>query len=38
VKIAFLELDLAPGRYRTLTSREVDRFRKLLKMEDGEHS
>src|ERR1700683_5338502 len=38
VKIAFLELDQAPGRYRTLTSRETDRFRKLLKMEDGEHS
>src|SRR3984885_13044854 len=38
VKIAFLELDLAPGRYRTLTSRETDRFRKLLKMDDGENS
>ena len=38
VKIAFLDLDLAPGRYRTLTSRETERFRKLLKMEDGEHS
>ncbi len=38
VKIAFLELDLAPGRYRTLTSQETGRFRKLLKMDDGEHS
>ncbi len=33
VKIAFLELDLPPGRYRSLTPREVERFRKLLKME-----
>ncbi|HML18509.1 MAG TPA: pseudouridine synthase [Bryobacteraceae bacterium] len=32
VKIAFLELDVAPGRYRTLTSKEVERFRKTLKM------
>ena len=38
VKIAFLELDLPPGRYRVLTSKEIERFRKLLKMEDGEHS
>ncbi len=35
VKIAFLELDLAPGRYRSLTNKEVERFRKLLKM-DGD--
>ena len=34
VKIAFLELDLAPGRYRALTPREVERFRKLLKLEE----
>src|SRR6516165_9159726 len=33
VKIAFLELDLAPGRFRTLTNKEVERFRKLLKLE-----
>ncbi len=33
VKIAFLELDLPPGRYRMLTPVEVARFRKLLKLE-----
>jgi 23S rRNA pseudouridine2605 synthase len=33
VKVGFLELDLAPGRYRALTPREVERFRKLLKMD-----
>jgi 23S rRNA pseudouridine2605 synthase len=33
VKIGFLELDVAPGRYRTLTSKEVERFRKTLKMD-----
>jgi 23S rRNA pseudouridine2605 synthase len=38
VKIAFLELDLPPGRYRVLTPREIERFRKVLKMEDAEHS
>ena len=37
VKVGFLELDLAPGRWRTLTPREVERFRKILKMEH-EHS
>lgn len=35
VKIAFLELDLPPGRYRVLTPKEIERFRKLLKMEDA---
>jgi pseudouridine synthase len=30
VRIGFLELDTAPGRYRELTTREVERFRKLL--------
>jgi 23S rRNA pseudouridine2605 synthase len=35
VKIAFLELDQAPGRYRLLTQKEVERFRKLLKIEEG---
>jgi 23S rRNA pseudouridine2605 synthase len=33
VKIGFLELDVAPGRYRALTPREVERFRKMMKME-----
>jgi 23S rRNA pseudouridine2605 synthase len=30
VKIAFLELDVAPGRYRTLTQGEVEHFQKIL--------
>jgi len=35
VKIGFLEIgSLKPGAYRTLTSREVDRFRKLLNLEE----
>lgn len=38
VKIGFLELDLPPGRYRVLTSKEIERFRKLLKMDDEKHS
>jgi hypothetical protein len=38
VKIGFLELDVAPGRYRALTSKEVERFRKILKMDDAENS
>ena len=38
VKIAFLDLDVAPGRYRTLTTVEVAKFKKLLKIEDGDHS
>ena len=33
VKIGFLELDLAPGRYRPLTPREIERFRHLLKLD-----
>jgi 23S rRNA pseudouridine2605 synthase len=33
VKIGFLELDVPPGRYRALTANEVERFRKLLKLE-----
>ncbi|HYV61900.1 MAG TPA: pseudouridine synthase [Bryobacteraceae bacterium] len=36
VKIGFLELDLPPGRYRLLTPREIERFRKMMKMETGE--
>jgi 23S rRNA pseudouridine2605 synthase len=35
VKIAFLELDVAPGRYRSLTTREVEKFRKILKLDDA---
>jgi 23S rRNA pseudouridine2605 synthase len=38
VKIGFLELDVAPGRWRALTPKEIERFRKVLKIEDGEHS
>jgi hypothetical protein len=30
VKIAFLELDVAPGRYRSLTTKEVEHFEKIL--------
>ena len=33
VKIAFLELDVPPGRYRNLTPDEMARFKKLLKLE-----
>lgn len=32
VKIGFLELDVAPGRYRMLTAKEVERFQKTLGM------
>jgi 23S rRNA pseudouridine2605 synthase len=32
VRIGFLELDLPPGKFRPLTPREVERFRKLLKL------
>ena len=36
VKIGFLELDIAPARYRSLTPKEVEKFRKLLKLDrDG---
>ncbi len=38
VKIGFLELDLPPGRYRHLTGPEVQRLKKVLKMEDGQHT
>lgn len=34
VKIGFLELDVAPGRYRHLTTKEIEKFRKLLKLEE----
>jgi 23S rRNA pseudouridine2605 synthase len=30
VKIAFLELDIPPGKYRSLTPQEVEHFQKLL--------
>lgn len=36
VKIGFLELDQPPGRYRSLTPKEIERFRKILKLD--EHS
>jgi len=39
VKIAFFELgSLKPGAYRTLTVREVERFRKLLRLEGPSHN
>jgi 23S rRNA pseudouridine2605 synthase len=38
VKIGFLELDLPPGRYRALTPHEVERFRKILKLDAIAHS
>jgi 23S rRNA pseudouridine2605 synthase len=43
VKIGFLELDQPPGRYRVLTPKEIERFRKILKMDteparDVEHT
>ncbi|MDX2181200.1 MAG: pseudouridine synthase [Bryobacteraceae bacterium] len=34
VKIAFLKLDVPPGEYRHLTSEEVAKFRRLLKLDD----
>ncbi|MEQ1885976.1 MAG: pseudouridine synthase [Bryobacteraceae bacterium] len=34
VKIAFLDLDVAPGRYRSLTPKEIQRFKKILKLDD----
>jgi 23S rRNA pseudouridine2605 synthase len=33
IRIGFLELDLRPGDFRPLSQREVERFRKLLKLE-----
>lgn len=35
VKIGFLELDLPPGRYRHLTTKEIEKFRHILKLEDN---
>jgi 23S rRNA pseudouridine2605 synthase len=34
VKIGFLELDVAPARYRSLTQQEVEKFRRVLKLKD----
>ncbi len=34
VRIAFLDLDVRPGEFRHLTPKEVERFRKLLRMEE----
>jgi 23S rRNA pseudouridine2605 synthase len=33
VRIAFLELDVKPGEWRHLTEREVEKFRRVLKLE-----
>src|ERR1700675_487347 len=38
VKIGFLELDVPPGRYRSLTPQEIAKFRKLLKLESSPKS
>jgi 23S rRNA pseudouridine2605 synthase len=38
VKIGFLELDLPPGRYRTLTPPEVAKFRRVLKLDETTES
>ena len=35
VKIGFLELDLPPGRYRSLTPQEVAKFRRVLKLDES---
>jgi 23S rRNA pseudouridine2605 synthase len=37
VKIGFLELDVPPGKHRLLTLKEIEKFRKTLKL-DAEHS
>src|SRR4029078_4065082 len=34
IRIGFLELYLPPGRYRSLTTREVEKFKKLLKLDE----
>ncbi|HUA85971.1 MAG TPA: pseudouridine synthase [Bryobacteraceae bacterium] len=33
VKIGFLELDLPPGRYRHLTTKEIEKFRRVLRLD-----
>jgi 23S rRNA pseudouridine2605 synthase len=35
VKIGFLELDLPPGRYRSLTPAEIEKFRRMLKLDES---
>lgn len=35
VKIGFLELDLPPGRYRHLTPKEIEKFRRVLKLPES---
>ena len=37
IRIGFLDLDLPPGRWRHLTPREIERFRKLLKLDEAGH-
>jgi 23S rRNA pseudouridine2605 synthase len=39
VRIGFLELDVKPGEWRHLTEREVEKFRRVLRLEqpDAEH-
>jgi pseudouridine synthase len=34
VKIGFFALDLPPGRYRHLTPKEIEKFRRILKLND----
>jgi 23S rRNA pseudouridine2605 synthase len=36
VRIGFLPLDIEPGKWRHLTPREVERFRRVLKLETSE--
>jgi 23S rRNA pseudouridine2605 synthase len=38
VKIGFFELDLAPGRWRVLTPKEVEKFRRILQLDVEQHS
>jgi 23S rRNA pseudouridine2605 synthase len=33
VKIGFLELDVPPGRYRSLTPQEIAKFKRVLKLD-----
>ena len=37
VRIGFLPLDVKPGEWRHLTPREVERFRRVLKLETSDH-
>ncbi len=38
VKIGFLKLDVPPGEFRHLTPQEVDKFRRVLKLDDPRNS